>query len=79
MTANPEERGVLTKVKVTYPDGRAVIRTLLFPSVFAGKRWMGINICECGEGIRYIWSEDRSFQKAECAACGIVFVIEKSR
>lgn len=77
MESDSEERGVLTRVEVIYPDGRTVSRTLLFPHVLTGGRWMGINICECGEGIHYSWDEDLAVQKAPCSACGIVFIVKK--
>lgn len=77
MAADSGERGVLTRVEVIHPDGRSVFMTLLFPRVLAGKRWMGINVCECGEGIHYSWDQERAVQKAPCSECGIVFVIKK--
>lgn len=76
MESDSEQRGILTRVEVIYPDGRTASRTLVFPRVLTGKRWMGINICECGEGIQYR-DEGRAVQKAPCSACGIVFVVKK--
>jgi hypothetical protein len=76
--AAPGERGVLTQVEVIHPDGKTAIVTLLFPRVLAGKRWMGINVCECGESIHYSWDQGRAVQKATCSACGIVFVVKKT-
>lgn len=77
MTSNPKERGVLAKVEVTYPDGRTVLRTLLFPNAAGDKRWMGINICECGESIQYDREADQTLRQAVCSACGIVFAVKK--
>lgn len=77
MTSDFGGRGFLTKVEITRPDGTAELRTLLFPSTLTGERWMGINICECGESIQYNWDEEHAFRTAVCSACGIVFVIQK--
>lgn len=78
MASENKDRGYLARVEVVRPDGRTQLLSLRFPGTFDGKRWMAINVCECGESIHYDWDDNHTFRKAVCPACGIIFVIKET-
>lgn len=79
MASEDIDRGPWATIEVVYPDGRAKVLSLDFPSTYGKMEWLGINMCECGGSIRYKWDTARTRRKAICRACGITYQVRKDR